>query len=302
MRMSRLLTVSVITATALLLGGCANPGTGPEATGSAVPTAKYDEELHALLPEDLRDRSELIVATNAPFPPYEMFASPGSEELIGLEIDLGNAIGEKLGVPFIFEQQPFDGLVPGLAAGKYDLVMATLFATEERAQSMRFVTFAQSGGAIMVRADNDDIATIDDLCGRTVAVQNGSTQADFLATMNTDGTCDEPVEVQQFPSFSDERLALSSGKVDAAFHDLPPVADAAAADATLKVLSDPDAPGGYDSQLIGIGVPLDQPRLQQAILRAAEELQADGIYDDIFAKWNLDDSRVEKPAVDEYNG
>lgn len=306
MKTIRIAATAALAATSLFaMSACANPSVeAPEssadpATSTAITDATCNPELQAMLSADLRDRDELRVATNAPFPPYIEFKSAGSKELVGIDVDLGTAIGQKLCVPLTFAQQPFDGLITGLEAGKYDIVMAGVFASPERAKAVRFTTYSQSGTAIMVQAGNTDIATLDDLCGRSVATQNGATQMELLNTQSEQCVSAglEALTIQQFPQFSDERLALMSGKVDAVVHDLQALVAGAEGEAGLEVITDPEAPGGYDIQRIAAAVNMDRPELQEAIRAALAELQDDGIYDEIFTKWGAESTRVETPEA-----
>lgn len=293
---------------AVALAGCANPSVsqaGSSAAPSAsIPAAAKDDALAALVPEKLRNAGSVRVATNAPFPPYQMFAAPGSEELIGLEIDLGHAIGETLGVPFEFSQQPYDGLIPGLQAGKYDVLMATLFDTPEREQQLDFVNYARSGSGILVKKTNTDIKTLDDLCGKAAGVQNGSLQADLLATQSDKCTAagKAPVEIKALPAFSDEQLALNSGSITSIVGDLPALAYAATQDSTVHVLNDPAAPGGYESSLIGIGIPKSENQLSDAVSKAIQKLMNDGTYKSILDKYGVAQTAIEKPLTNQHGG
>lgn len=300
------LTFSV---SAVALTGCANPsvnaagGTAAPAS-AAIPTASKDEALAALVPEKLRDAGTVRVATNAPFAPYQMFAGPGSQELIGLEIDLGHAVGETLGVPFEFSQQPYDGLIPGLQAGKYDVLMATLFDTAEREKQLDFVNYARSGSGILVKKTHTDIKTLDDLCGKGVAVQNGSLQADLVSSQS--GKCTAAgkaaIEIKALPAFSDEQLALNSGSITSIVGDLPALAYAATQDSTVQVLNDPTAPGGYESSLIGIGIPKTEKQFSDAVEKAVQKLMDNGTYRAILDKYGVGQTALDKATTNQHGG
>lgn len=299
---------TIVALGALTLSGCANPSVsaGPAGSASAVaiPTAAKDDALAAMVPADLRTAGKVRVATNAPYPPYQMFAGPGSQELIGLEIDLGHAIGETLGIPFEFSQQPYEGLIPGLQAGKYDVLMATLFDTAEREKALDFVNYAKSGSAILVKKTTSDIKTIDDLCGKAAGVQNGSLQADLLARQSDKckASGKAPIDVKALPAFSDEQLALNSGTITAIVGDLAVVADAASQDQNLQVLEDPAAPGGYESSMIGIGFPKTDKALSEATSKAVQKLMDSGVYAAILAKYDLSQTALQAPTTNQYGG
>ena len=187
----RSIAVGVAVATTFALAGCSSSEGTPsgEAESQAlsieiegVGTIETDPELQALVPQEILDAGSVTVATNAPFAPYEMFESETSETLIGLEPDLGHAVGALLGVEFEFQQQPFDGLIPGVQAGKYDVVMATFFDTAEREAVVDMVNYSASGSGLLVATGNPEgYETSADLCGASVAVQPGSAQVDIVA-------------------------------------------------------------------------------------------------------------------------
>lgn len=291
-----------------LLTGCSNPSLSSSGTNSAqaaaIPSVSSNPELAAAVPEKFRKAGEIRVATNAPFAPYEMFAGPGSEELVGLEIDLGHAVGQKLGVPFKFSQQPFDGLIPGLQAGKYDLLMASLFDTEEREKALDFVNYARSGSGVMVKKETSGIATLNDLCGLSTAVQKGTLQVQMVQTQSTKCLADgrKAVDLKTFPSFSDEQLALNGGTVTAIVGDLPALAYVSTQDQSVTVLDDPAAPGGYDSSPIGFGIPKTEKTLGQAIFKAVEELVQDGTYKAILEKYGVPQTALDAPSTNQYGG
>ena len=291
------------------LAGCSNPSLSPatpnsSSTAAEIPAAQKDDKLAALVPERLRSASKVKVATSAPFAPYEMFAGPGSTELIGLEIDLGHAIGETLGVPFEFSQQPYDGIIPGVQAGKYDVVMATLFDTPEREEQLDFVNYARSGSGIMIKQTGSEIKTLDDLCGRAAGVQNGSTQADLLEEQSKKcaAAAKSPIDIKAFPSQSDQQLALNSGSIIAIVGDLPALSYSAAQDKAFTVIEDPAAQGGYESNLIGVGVLKTDEGFAEAVAGAIQKLMDNGIYKSILDKYSVSQTAIPEPIVNQHGG
>jgi polar amino acid transport system substrate-binding protein len=293
-------------ALALAAGGCANPPLNDTAASDAspVPTVKADSKLNALVPAKYRKAGKVNVATNAPYAPYEMFVSPGSKKLTGLEIDLGRAVGQRLGVPFVFSQHPFDGLFPGLKAGKYDLLMAAFFDTKERQKTVDFVDYGRSGSALMVlKGQASGVATLDDLCGVEVAAQRGSAQVTLLKKQSS--TCTKAgkpaVQVKMFPQFSDAQLALKIGKVQVGTGDVPALGYAVekGGASEFQLLKDPDAPNGYQSSLTGIGVPKDEPELRDAIRRAIQSLMDDGTYKKILDKYGASGIAIDKAGINQ---
>src|SRR4051812_25509005 len=150
--------------------GCATPGSdNAAATGANVAgvDVRPNPKLHDMLPDQFKDSGQVRVATDVPYAPFEMFVTEGEPELTGLDVDLGRALGAKIGVAFVFTPQKFDGIVPGIQAGKFDLAMSALTDSKERQQVLDFVDYTVSGSAMMVAKGNPGkIGSLDDLCGK----------------------------------------------------------------------------------------------------------------------------------------
>lgn len=119
----------------------------------------------------------LIVGTEPSFPPFEMAEN---DTYTGFDIDLANAIGEKLGRKVEIKAMGFDALIPALKSGQIDMIASAMSATEERKKQVDFTDPYYIGGSvIVVQKDNATIHGWDDITGKTVAVQAGSKPADF---------------------------------------------------------------------------------------------------------------------------
>ncbi|MFF9624719.1 ABC transporter substrate-binding protein [Streptomyces griseosporeus] len=254
---------------------------------------RQDQALHAMLPEQIRKAGKVRVATDVPYPPFEMFVKEGESELTGLDYDLGQALGGKLGVTFAFTPQKFDGIVPALQAGKYDAAMSALTDNEERQKVVDFVDYSQSGSGILVADGNPAAITdLDSLCGREVAVQAATHQLDLLKSHQS--ACSEAgrkkIGIQTFPRDSDAQLALRSGKVVAQVLTKPAagwVAKTADAGKAFDLVEDPTAPGGYDATPNGIAVTKRLPDLTAAIQKALQALIDDGTVKKIYDKYGV---------------
>ena len=122
----------------------------------------------------------LRVATEAGFMPFA-FVDDKTNELSGFEMDLIKAIGQELGMTVQISNISWDGLIPGLLSNHFDLLIAGISITEERAQTVNFSTpYFESVLTLMVRQENNNIQTLDDLGSKTAAVQI-STTGDFVA-------------------------------------------------------------------------------------------------------------------------
>lgn len=262
------------------------------ATIAGVAVTK-DTALHEALPDAIKKAGTVRVATDVPYAPFEMFVAEGKPELTGLDYDLGQALGAKLGVTFAFAPQKFDGIVPAIQAGKFDAAMSAMTDNKERQAVVDFVDYSVSGSGIMVVKGNPEkITTLDDLCGKKVAVQAATNQLDLLkehqAKCKADGKSE--IDIQTFPKDSDAQLALRSGKVVAQVQTKPAAgwtAKTADGGNAFQVVDDPAASGGYGASPNGIAVSKKLPRLSDAIHKALQALIDDGTVTKIFDKYGV---------------
>ncbi|WP_318198459.1 ABC transporter substrate-binding protein [Streptomyces sp. MCL20-2] len=296
----RAVTAAALTTTVLLaLAGCGEGGDGvagakgPASLEVAGVTVRKDAKLHEALPDAVKKSGTVRVATDVPYAPFEMFVTEGEKELTGLDYDLGQAIGARLGVTFAFTPQKFDGIVPAIQAGKFDVAMSAMTDNKERQAVVDFVDYSVSGSGIMVVKGNPEkITTLDDLCGKKVAVQAATNQLDLLKDHQKEcgkagGT---KIAIQTFPKDSDAQLALRANKVVAQVLTKPAAgwtAKTADGGQAFEVVDDPAATGGYNASPNGIAVSKKLPELTDAIQKALQSLIDDGTATKIFEKYGV---------------
>ncbi|MER5809028.1 ABC transporter substrate-binding protein [Streptomyces sp. NPDC002033] len=266
--------------------------TGGQRTTVAGVVITKDDGLHAALPDTVKQSGTVRVATDLPYAPFEMFVAEGKPELTGLDYDLGQALGAKLGVKFAFSPQKFDGIVPAIQAGKFDAAMSAMTDNKERQAVVDFVDYSVSGSGIMVVKGNPEkITTLDDLCGKKVAVQAATNQLDLLKEHQAKcKAAGSEIDIQTFPKDSDAQLALRSGKVGAQVQTKPAAgwtAKTADAGNAFQVVDDPAAAGGYGASPNGIAVSKKLPQLTDAIHKALQALIDDGTAAKIFDKYGV---------------
>lgn len=301
---------TAVAVTGLLLAGCASAAgseSGPADEGSVEIlgiAVEVDDAARALLPDDVIDAGAVKVATDAPYAPFEMFVSEGSEELTGVDVLLGQAIGAKLGIDVEFAQQGFDGIIPALQAGNFDVTISAMTSSVERMDVLTFVDYSASGTGILTRAGNpDEIETYLDLCGKNVAVQTATSQVDLVndvwqAECAAEGL--EPIALSEFPSDSDAQLAITAGKAAASLLTKPSagfVAKTTNDGDTFMVVEDPTAPNGYDATLNGIGVLKEDEALAEAIQAALQALMDDGTYETILAEFGVEGIGIAEATI-----
>lgn len=211
-----------------------------------------------------------------------------SGEPTGLDIDLANAMGELMGVEVVFENAAFDGLIPALLSERYDSLMSAMTATDARDEEVDFIRYFNAGSGLIVAEGNPNaIQTAADLCGRTVAVQEGTIQVDLLETQS--GECDTPINILRFPTDPEAVQALLAGQADAEIADFPVAAySASQSGGALEVIPNQIDPAPY-----GIAVRPDSDELEQALQDALDQLIEDGTYADILEEWNLAAGAIE---------
>ncbi|MFF3595588.1 ABC transporter substrate-binding protein [Kitasatospora indigofera] len=301
LRNRRAASVAIAACGALLLTSCSGDGGSAGGDAGAATKAvtvagveiKQDAALHAALPEAVRKAGKVRVATDIPYPPFEMYIAEGKTEMTGLDYDLGQALGAKLGVRFEFTAQKFDGIVPAIQAGKYDAAISAITDNKEREKVVDFVDYSASGTGILVEAGNPHgITTLNDLCGRPVAVQTGTNQQKLLdKQQDACKAAGKPaVDVQAFPKDSDAQLALRSAKVIADVLTKPAAgwtAKTADGGKAFQLVDDPAAPGGYNASPNGVAVSKNLPELTDAVQKALQQLIDDGSLAKIYDKYGV---------------
>ncbi len=224
----------------------------------------------------------LTVGSDIAYAPFE-FYQEGTEIEDGLDIDLAIAIAEELGVEIEFLNTGFDGIIPALQTEDFDILVSAMTITDERSEVIDFVPYITVGTGIVVPTGNpNNIQTLDDLCGLSVAVQVGTIQVDMLEAQND--SCDDSIDIVVFDTNPLAVADLRTGGTDANFSDFPVSAeDAAQSEGDLEVVETQIAPEPY-----GIGVRTESTELKDAIADAIQAIRDSGEYDDILADWDLE--------------
>lgn len=240
------------------------------------------------LPKAIESKGELLIAADASYAPNE-FIKPGGKEIVGMDVDLGKAIGEKLGVKVTFQNAQFDAIIPGLASGKFDVGMSSFTDTKEREQTVDFVTYFSAGTSFFVNSEGGpDVKTLDDLCDKKVAVQKGTTQADDAQAQAK--KC--KVDVLVYPDQNAANLALKSGRAEVSLADSPIAAyQVKQSGGAFKLTGEP-----YGTAPYGIALPKDSG-LAEPIKKALEELIADGTYMKILETWGVESGAITTPVI-----
>ncbi|RYG71593.1 transporter substrate-binding domain-containing protein [Lentibacillus lipolyticus] len=213
------------------------------------------------------------VASDTSFVPFE-FKKDG--EYVGFDIDLINAVADEAGFEIELETTNFDGIIPGLQTGSFDMAVAGIGITEERKKKIDYSNpYFESGLAIGVQKDNESIKGIEDLEGKTVATRLGSTSAAYIKE-NIDN-----VEANQYEQLDQAYLAVENGSADAILYDAPNVNYYINTTGDkLKVVGDL-----YKAEDYAIAISQGQEKLVKAVNNALETIKENGTYDEIYEKW-----------------
>jgi len=300
-----LLALLAMLALGLAAAGCGSSDTAtsasptPSSSGSAAATwgaadlaaLQTDAALTAMLPTGM---TEIRVASDIPYPPWEYYEPATSKNPAGFDFDLSQAIAKKIGVPASFNPTPFDSIILSLKGGKNDMIMSDMYDNLEREQQgVSFVDYAYDGTSILVKKGNAaGITDLDSLAGKTVTCESGTTQQAFLQKLNKDfkAAGKSEITILALPNQPAALLAVTSGRAvgDLTDHSTASyIAINTNGGKSFEVLSDPAAPNGYDPQIVGIGILATNTALIDTTQAALQALIDEGAYAKIIAKYGL---------------
>jgi polar amino acid transport system substrate-binding protein len=284
---------SVLFASAAL-AACGSSSDDSSSKGKSSSTVTKDPKVAALVPAAVKTKGSLNVASDATYPPVE-FLNPGSKTLVGLDPDLGDAIGKVMGVPLKFQNAPFDGIIPGLASKKYDLGMSAFTDNKEREATVDFVTYFSAGTSFYAKKQGGPaINSLADICGHKAAIEKGTVQVDDAKAQSTKCTkAGKPaVKVQTYPDQNGANLALSSGRAEFGMADSPVAAYIVKkSSGQFKLTGKP-----YGTAPYGIAIP-KKSGLDKPILEAVKVLIKNGTYASILKKWGVSSEAIDNPKI-----
>ena len=219
------------------------------------------------------EAGKLLAGSDTEFPPFEFIEG---DEVKGFDVDLLSAIGEKMGLEVVFMTEIFDTLIPTLkAGGKFDVIASGMTIKPERQLEIDFSDPYYDSNQSLVMAKGSAYAGPEDLTGKRIGVQSGTTGEAWAKENIEDAT------LVPFNSATDAFAALQAGNVDAVVNDLPVSAELLKEDDRgMEIVA--QIPTG---EQYGFGVSKDNPELLAAINDALAELKADGTYNEIYQKW-----------------
>jgi polar amino acid transport system substrate-binding protein len=291
------LTSATLALCVVALAGCGSSGgsgsstTSSTAGSTGASSGGANAAVAGKVPAKYKSKGSLVVAADASYAPNEFIGSDG-KTVEGMDADLAKALASEMGLKADVKNATFDSIIPGLASGKYDVGMSSFTDTKEREKTVDFVTYFSAGTSFYVKAQGGPtVNTLADLCGKTVAVEKGTTQqTDAEAQSKKCGA--KTVKVLTFPDQNGANLAISSGRAQVGMADSP-VAEyqVKQSGGQFKVVGKE-----YGAAPYGIALPKNSG-LAPPVKAALETLMKNGQYTSILKHWGIQSGAIDHPTI-----
>jgi polar amino acid transport system substrate-binding protein len=223
--------------------------------------------------DEIRARGELVVGSDAAYPPFEFVDKDGN--IVGIDIDIAKAIADHLKVKLRVVNTSFDGIIPALLAKKFDMIISAMTITPERAKQVDFsIPYYNAGQLITVREDDNRIKSEKDLQGKIVAVQLGTTGQFYAESLPG------IKEIRKFETVDGAFLELKNGRVDAVIADDLTSLAFVRSTKGLKVINKLLTKEQY-----GIAVRKEDKALLREINIVIARLKKEGVIEKLREKW-----------------
>ena len=245
------------------------------------------------LPPEIAKQGSIRVAIVPNYPPME-FRDPATNALTGFDVELGEALGRKLGLKIAWQETSFDQMMPAIATGRVDAILSGMTDMATRQDTATFVDYLRNGPRFFVQQSRaaefkDALA----LCGKKVGASRRTSFPKLIAAWSAAHCGSDPIQFVGTEGSADARTQLKQGRLDAAVQG----------GETLPYMMDLD-PGAYVPigdifavQFSGLALNVKEKALQQAVVDALDALIADGSYRALLAKWKLADYGVKKATI-----
>jgi len=301
------LLAALVMSCVAFVAACGSSNSSSSASSSAAPAAPASTSTPAagsssgganaavakLVPAAIKSKGTLTVAADATYAPDEFIASDG-HTVVGMDADLAKALATAMGLKAKVVNATFDTIIPGIASGKYDMGASSFSDNKEREKTVDFVDYFIAGESFITKASGGaSISSIADICGKSVAVEKGTTEEADAGTQSKKCTsAGKPaVKILSFSDQNQANLALSSGRADLGFLDSPIAAyQVKQTGGQFKVVGAAYATGPY-------GLALPKGNLAPAVLAALKVVMQNGTYDSILKHWGLTEGAIPAAQV-----
>jgi len=219
----------------------------------------------------------LTMGTNAAFPPYEFVDD--NNNIVGIDAEIAAAVAEKLGMKLEIKDMAFDSLITAVDQGAVDIVLAGMTVTEERKESVNFTESYATGVQVVIVTEDSDIKSIDDLNGKKIGVQSGTTGDIYCSSSPEDGGYGEEA-VARYDNGALAVTALANKQVDCVVIDNEPAKEFVKANEGLKILETEFAVEDYAA-----AIAKSNTELLEKVNTAIAKLKAEGKIDEIISKY-----------------
>ncbi|NRP21017.1 ABC transporter arginine-binding protein 1 [Ensifer adhaerens] len=226
---------------------------------------------------------KIKIGTEGAYPPFNFIDSAG--KIGGFDVDIGLALCERMKAECEVVAQDWDGIIPGLLAKKYDLIIASMFITEDRKKQVAFTNPYYLAAMTHVAPKGASITTFTNeaLKGKVIGAQSGTTQADFITATYPDA------EIKLYPTQDEANLDMVNGRLDLQVGDMLPLLDWVTKNddgkACCEIIGEPITDKKFVGEGVGIAVRQDDNELREKLNKALDEIRADGTYKKINDKY-----------------
>ena len=273
-----------------ILAGCG----GTEPTTKPAETTKPESKLAALVPKAVKSDGKIRVGTDATYAPNE-FLDVDGKTVIGMDVELFDAIAGKLGLDVQWVPADFGDIIPGVQSGKYEAGVSSFTINAEREKQTRMIAYFNSPIQWVTAKGNPEKVTLDDACGKKVGVQQDTIEVPDLEKRSAkcEAAGKAPITINQNPDQGLITTNVVTGKDDAMTADLPIAVYAVKqSKGKLALLGQP-----YGNAPYGIAVNKDDAKLAEAIQKATQAIVEDGTYGKVLAKWGNDKGAITAEQV-----
>ncbi|WP_327353479.1 ABC transporter substrate-binding protein [Streptomyces sp. NBC_01304] len=295
---------AIVVAGALILTGCGDQ-TKDEGGDAGK---KKSAPLFDKLPKAIQDKGKIVVGSDIAYAPVEFTDDDG--KTVGIDPDIAAAMSKELGVEFEFKNGKFADLIGGLAGKRYDIAMSAMTDTKDRqngidsdtgkkvGQGVDFVDYFTAGVSLYTnKGKTQGIKTWDDLCGKTIAVQQTTFSLDLAKDQAKKCKADGKAElkIEDFPTNPEAETRMRGGGADVVSADFPIAAYSVKHGGDGKyyeIVGDQVEAGPY-----GIAVAKGNDQLRDAIKLAMEKVLKSSEYDKIISKWGVEDGAIKEITI-----
>jgi polar amino acid transport system substrate-binding protein len=286
--------ICVPTLAVLALAGCGSSGSSTTSSTTTSAPSSANAAIEAQVPAAIKSKGTLAVASEAQYAPNE-FIAPDGHTVIGMDADLVHALAEVMGLKAKLINSNFETIIPGLAAGRYDVGASSFTDTKEREKTVDFVDYYKAGISFYAKSSaNPGVNELADLCGKTVAVEKGTVEQEESEKQSKACTKagKKSVTVLSFPGQNAANLAVSTGRAELGMADSPVVAyQIKQSNGQFKLIGK-----SYGFAPYGLAIPKTSG-MTTPTLAALKELIANGKYLAILTKWGIQSGAITTPKI-----